>query len=164
MLYEVTHCDAAVQEPLMWCCSKGHTMWCCFINISYFKHFNINTALHFCAPLVLTPDILTTVFAMQLGSYRHNVRYTYSFQLSKWHHVEEHNNPEWLLRSWRNVWYNRQDDFDDVWTNTATSTYYVSEKHITTQQRNAVFGLSPKSISVPNAKTWHLLTHSLPAI
>jgi len=94
---------------------------------------------------------------MQLGSYRHNARYTYSFQQSKWHYVEEHNNPECRLRWWRNAWYNRQDAFDDVWTSTATSTYNLSEKHITTQQPNTVFGFSPKSINVPNAQTWHLL-------
>jgi hypothetical protein len=153
--YKVTQCGAAVQEPLMWCCSKGHTMWYCSTNISYFKHFNINTVLHFFPPLALTPYILTTIFAMQLGSYRHNVRYTRSLHLSKWHYAEEHNNPGWQLRWWRGVWYNRQGDFDDVWTNTATSTYcYLSAKHIATQQRNAVFGFSPKSISVPNAQTW----------
>lgn len=131
--YKVTQCGAAVQEPLMWCCSKGHTTWCYSTNISYFKHFSINTVLHFCPPLVLTPDILTTAFPMQLGSYRHNALYTRSFHQSKWHYLEEQNNPEWRLRWWRNVWYNRQDDFDDVWTNTATSTYYC---HRNTSQRN----------------------------
>lgn len=158
---EVAYCDAAVQgytlwcsvqEPWLWCCSKGHTTWCYSTNISYLKHFNINTVLHFCPPLVLTRDILTTVFAMQLGSYRHNVRYTCSFQLSKWHYVEEHNNPEWRLRWWRNVWYNRQDAFDNVWTSTATSTYYLSEKHFTRPYRVRILS----KISVPNAQTWHL--------
>jgi len=76
---------------------------------------------------------------------------------AKWHYVEEHNNPERRLRWWRNAWYNRQDAFDDVWTSTATSTYNLSQKHITTQQPNTVFGFSPKSINVPNAQTWHLL-------
>jgi len=34
----------------------------------------VNTVLHFRPPLVLTPDIATTVFVMQLRSYRHNAR------------------------------------------------------------------------------------------
>jgi hypothetical protein len=151
--YKVTQCGTAVQEPLMWCCSKGHTMWCCSTNISYFKYFNINTVIHFCTPLVLTPDILTTVFALQLGSYRHNARHTCSFQLSKWHYVEKHNNPEWRLRWWRNVWHNRQDDFDDVWTNTVLRC--IIRRRNTSQRNNAM----PVSVYLQNQSVYPMHTH-----
>jgi hypothetical protein len=140
----------SVQEHLMWCCSKGHTMWCCCTNISYFKHFNIDTVLHFCPPLFLTPDILTTVSAMQLRSY--NARYTCSFQLSKWHYVQDHNNPYG-----DDVMSDTIDRMILTMSDTANSTYNLSEKHIKTQQGNTVFGFPPKLISVPNAQTWRLL-------
>jgi hypothetical protein len=149
--YKFTHCGAAGQEPIMWCCSEGHTMWCRCTNI-YFTHFTINTVPHFCPSLVLIDDILITVFAIQLGSHRHNARYTCPIHLSKWHYVEEHNNP--VTTRW---WRSPSDTIDRMLLTMSEQTLSLQSVicHRNTSQRNN--GFSPKSISVPNAQTWRLL-------
>jgi hypothetical protein len=157
----------------MWFCRPGIQMWCCCAGIHtvmmQYKVIQCGTAVQTSPTSNISNLTLFSTFARHLflqPTFRQPHSHRSSGHIGTMHDTHARSSCQSDI-TYRNLIMHYSDDVMYMIQMTGwfwrsvniiiTSTYYLSKKHITTPQRNTEFGFSPKSSSVSNEQTWHLL-------